>query len=72
MTERFSTRHGFQQAHETEITVRQDAPYELRGMLIQVAYDCGFRPNVLRPLVCRILRKRPNLDNWSEVPQHRR
>jgi hypothetical protein len=68
MIEKFSKRHGFQQTHATEITVRQDAPYELRGMLIQIAYDCGFRPKILRPLVCRTLRKRPDLDNWSGFP----
>lgn len=68
MTEQFSKRHGYQQAHETEITVRQDAPYELRGIMIQIAYECGFQPKTLRPLVCRILRKRPDLDNWSEYP----
>lgn len=68
MTERFSKRHGYHQAHEAEISVRQDASHELRGIVVQLAYECGFRPQSLRPLVCRILRKRPDPNNWSEYP----
>jgi len=66
--ELFSKRHGFRQPSEAEISVRQDAPYEFRGVLIQLAYECGFRPETLRPIVCRILRKRPDSNNWSEYP----
>lgn len=68
MTERFSKRHGYHQAHEAEISVRQDASHELRGIVVQLAYECGFRPQSLRPLVCNILRKRPDPSNWSEYP----
>ncbi|MEZ5618675.1 MAG: hypothetical protein R3E40_10415 [Rhodocyclaceae bacterium] len=68
MTERFSKRHGYHPAHKAEISVRQDAPHELRGIVVQLAYECGFRPKSLRPLVCRILRKRPDPINWSEYP----
>lgn len=68
MSEPFSKRHGYHQPHETEITVRQDAPYELRGVVVQLAYDCGFRPTHLRTLVCRVLKKRPDQNNWSEYP----
>ena len=68
MTERFSKRHGYHQAHEAEISVRQNASHELRGIVVQLAYEYGFQPNILRNLVCRILRKRPNQDNWSEYP----
>jgi len=68
MTEPFSKRHGYRQPIEVAVTVRQDAPYELRGVLVQLAYDCGFHPSSLRALVCRVLRKRPNPDNWSEYP----
>ena len=35
---------------------------------MDVAYECGFRPKTLRPLVCKVLRKRPDDDNWSEYP----
>ena len=68
MTEKFSKRHGYQQAHETEIIVRQDAPHELRGIVVQLAYECGFRPESLRSLICCILRRRPDSNNWSEYP----
>ena len=64
--EPFSTRHGFRQTNEAEISVRHDAPYELRGVLVDLAYDCGYQPKPLRTLVCRILRKRPDPDNWSD------
>jgi len=62
----FSKRHGFSNSVVTEIRIRNDAPYELRGALIQIAYECGFRPKTLRELFCRILRKRPDRDNWSD------
>lgn len=68
MTERFSKRHGYHQSAETGISVRQDAPHELRGVVVQLAYECGFRPQSLRTIVCRLLRKRPDPNNWSEYP----
>jgi len=68
MTDSFSKRHGFRQVYETPITVRDDAPHELRGVVVQLAYECGFRPRTLRPLVCRVLRKRQDDNNWSEYP----
>lgn len=67
MNELFSERHGFKPS-EKEITVRHDAPYELRGVLVDIAYETGFHPTSLRPVVCRALRKRPDPDNWSEYP----
>ncbi len=48
--------------------MRQGASHELRGIVVQLAYECGFRPQSLRSLVCRILRKRPDPSNWSEYP----
>lgn len=68
MEDNFSKRHGFHQVLDTPITVRNDAPYELRGVIIQLAYECGFRPGSLRSLICPILRKRQNDNNWSEYP----
>lgn len=67
MKESFSERHGFKPS-EKEITVRRDAPYELRGVLVDIAYEIGFHPKTLRPVVCRALRKRPDPGNWSEYP----
>jgi len=65
---RFSDRHGFRELNEAEITVRYDAPHELRGVIIDLAYECGFRPKTLRTLVCQALRKRADSSNWSEYP----
>lgn len=70
MTEdsRFSARHGFGDSSEAEITVRYEAPYELRGVVVDLAYVCGFGPSGLRKITCRTLRKRPDQSNWSEYP----
>jgi len=65
---KFSRRYGYHQLHGVPITVRTDAPLELRGVMIQLAYECGFSPKTLRPLVCRTLRKRPDSQNWTEFP----
>lgn len=67
MAERFSKRHGYNPP-EAEITVRQDAPEDLRSAVVDIAYECGFKPSDLRQLVCRVLRLAPNRDNWSERP----
>ncbi len=64
----FSKRYGFRQPSAAEITVREDAPEELRGVLVDLAYECGFRPKTLRPLICRVLRTRADDNNWSEYP----
>lgn len=64
---RFSDRHGYAPA-EAEITVRHDAPHELRGVMLEIAYEAGLSPSPLRDLVCRILRTRPDQNNWSEYP----
>jgi hypothetical protein len=68
MSDNFSKRHGFRQVHEAPITVRADAPLEFRGVLVQLAYECGFSPKALRSLVCKTLRKRQDENNWSEYP----
>jgi len=65
---RFSTRNRFREINEAEITVRHDAPYELRGVVINLAYECGFRPKSIRTLICRVLYKRADTNNWSEYP----
>jgi AbiJ N-terminal domain 4 len=64
---RFSERHGYVPA-EAEITIRDDAPHELRGVMIEIAYEAGLSPSPLRDIVCRILRTRPDPNNWSEYP----
>lgn len=64
----FSERHGFNEIHEVPITIRNDAPYALRGILVDLAYEFGLRPSTLRNLVCRRLRTRADQNNWSEYP----
>ena len=66
--ESFSNRHGYKRSSEVEITVRQDAPHEFRGVIIGLAYECGFSPTTLRKVICQTLRKRPDRNNWSEYP----
>ena len=66
-SDRFSTRHGFE-PDEAEITVREDAPPELRSAFVQIAYESGLSPTQLRRIVCRILRVEPDSQNWSDFP----
>ncbi|MCH7664054.1 MAG: hypothetical protein IH859_09345 [Chloroflexi bacterium] len=68
MSDSFSKRRGYHRIEEKDISVRLDAPHEFRGVLIELAYDCTFRPRTLRTLVCRVLRTRPDESNWSEYP----
>jgi hypothetical protein len=63
----FSERHGYQPA-EAEITVRLDAPYDLRGVVVDLAYEAGLSPHEMRSVVCRVLRTREDPNNWSPFP----
>lgn len=65
---RFSRRMGFNEINITDITVRHEAPSELREVVISIAYEIGFSPSPLRKLICRVLRKLPDPGNWSEYP----
>ena len=67
MEERFSDRRGFA-PRVAEITVREDAPSDLRYAVVQIAYDLGLSPKWLRETVCQVLRVRPDADNWSDFP----
>lgn len=64
----FSKRNGFASVQEVEITIREDAPEDFRGFLIQLTYAYGFKPSKLRGLVCKTLRKKPDANNWTEHP----
>ena len=68
MTDVFSKRLGFQQRHEVEIVIREDAPFDLRGYLVDLSYEAGLRPSQLRAIVCSTLRRRQDPNNWSEFP----
>jgi hypothetical protein len=64
---RFSERHGLGHT-DRAITIRNDAPEELRGVTLDIAYECGLTPNPIRSLLCRVLRRRADSQNWSEYP----
>jgi len=66
--EPFSKRYGFSSIEEVEISIREDAPNELRSFIVQLAYDHTFKPSSLRYLVCKALKKSPDPSNWSEYP----
>src|SRR5215212_3397584 len=65
--ETFSDRHGFR-PKDVPITIRTEAPEDLRGVVVDIAYESGYSPSPLRSIVCRVLRKRPDPSNWSEYP----
>ena len=65
--QRFSKRHGHSSAH-SEISVRDDAPEELRGVVVDIAYEAGLTPKKVRSVVCRVLRRRADPNNWSDFP----
>lgn len=65
---RFSRRYGHH-PEEAEITVRDDAPDDLRFAILAIARDVlRVKPSTLRDIVCRELRTRPDPSNWSEYP----
>jgi AbiJ N-terminal domain 4 len=63
----FSSRNGYQMP-EPQITVRDDAPEDVRYHMVKTANELGLGPSRFRDLVCAALRKRPNHNNWSEYP----
>jgi len=63
----FSTRHGFD-SPDPKITITRDAPEDLRAALVDIAYEAGLTPHVMRRIVCQVLRVRENPGNWSPFP----
>lgn len=65
--DRFSRREGYQPT-EKPITIRNDAPKELRGYLPRIAYSLGQSRYNLRELICNELKEVPDYnDNWGEL-----
>lgn len=64
MVKRFSQRQGYR-GNEADISVREDAPDDLRFALPQIAMNLGMVPKVLRETVCRTLLVSPNSNNWG-------
>ncbi len=65
MTDSFSRRNAYNPT-PPPITVREDAPQRLREALIQIAYKVGFSSKPLRELICKVLLRFPDTNNWSE------
>ena len=65
MVELFSDRHGYQ-APDAEITVRYDAPENLRYAIPRIADNAGMDFKRIREIVCNVLVTRPDRENnWS-------
>jgi hypothetical protein len=60
----FSNRHGFNPAKD--ITIREDAPENLRSFVLQIAADLGWRPDPLRRIICRVLRVIPDKGTYRD------
>lgn len=65
--ESFSRRYGYRKA-PGEIKVREDAPTELREAIVQIAREAGLQPSAIRAVVCRVLKRLEDPNNWSEYP----
>ena len=64
----FSERHGFR-SEGTEISIRDDAPIEVREAILMIAQgEMELVPSLLRAVLCRVLRKMPDNYNFSEYP----
>lgn len=63
----FSERQGLYRP-DAEITVRNDAPEELRDAVATIAYAAGLKPSDLRSVVCQVAMTAPDRSNWSEYP----
>jgi hypothetical protein len=51
-----------------EITIREDAPDNLRYAVLQMAIDLDRPPSALRAILCRVLRVPPNANNLNQYP----
>ena len=60
----FSSRFGFR-GPDAEITIREDAPDEVRDAVAMLGYAFDLGPGSMRELMCEVLLKRPDPGNWS-------
>ena len=67
MGKRFSDRLGYR-GPEQDISVREDAPDDLRFAIPQIAENVGMTPTPIRRVVCQVLLVKPDPMNWSEYP----
>ncbi|MGE5480684.1 MAG: AbiJ-NTD4 domain-containing protein [Chloroflexota bacterium] len=64
----FSKRLDYFAVNENKITVREDAPLELRGYISSAFYKLNKKPSDLRKIITNILKVPIDRDNWSEFP----
>ena len=65
MAERFSDREGYRPS-TAKITVREDAPSDLRSAIPLIAEQAGMGPPTMRRVLCEVLLKKPDPNNWSD------
>jgi hypothetical protein len=63
----FSRRGGYSRP-DAEIQIRHEAPEAMRNAIIAIAYQCGLAPSDIREVLCAILYRAPDPNNWSERP----
>ncbi|MGQ5524772.1 AbiJ-NTD4 domain-containing protein [Chitinimonas sp. PSY-7] len=63
----FSRRHGLSRP-DADILIRYEAPDDLRNAIVDLAYQCGFKPSDLRRVLCSMLYRTPDRNNWSDFP----
>lgn len=65
----FSKRYGYSQkpAVSTSDLVREDAPEGVRVGFLSL-FEKSLGPRVLREIACKVLRRRPDPNNWSLYP----
>ena len=51
-----------------DIAVREGAPEKLRATVLHAGVERGFGPKQLRKVICRVLRERPDPENWTDYP----
>lgn len=65
--ERFSARQGYRPP-PADITIREDAPSDLRGAILMLAETAGMTPSAMRRVICGALLVPPDPNNWTERP----
>lgn len=65
--ERFSARHGYR-SPPADITIREDAPPEVRGAILTLAETAGMTPSAMLQVICGVLLVPPDPNNWPERP----
>ena len=70
MTETFSKRYGYH-LEDAGITIREDAPEELRYAIPQIASKLDMSYSSMRKIICQELLVPPDSFNWTEDPNIR-